>query len=178
MITFSDHFSPQREKISDLLLIEGEEPKTTYYCHKDTNYPWTKEELEDWYNISFRSFPLYTSEKSDEVVIPNTFLRTYRKYHKMEPIKDTQQELRKEVDGMDRASLLLDLEEFIGEWTTNIYHDFAQAINALKNGPVFACIHDDLIVMKNLLKFYKEVRKSNEIQLNFFQLWQKRRVLP
>lgn len=168
MITFSDHFRSQREIISNLLLIEGEEPKTTYYWQKDTDYPWTKEELDEWYNISFRSFPLYTSEKSDEVIIHNTFLRTYRTYHKMDPLKGTQRELRKEVDGMERASLLLDLEEFIGERIENIFHDFAQAIKALKDGPVFACIHDDLIVMKNLLKFYKNVRKSEDIQLNFF----------
>jgi hypothetical protein len=168
MITFSDHFRPQRDIISNLLLIEGEEPKTTYYCQKNIDYPWTKEELEDWYNISFRSFPLFTSEKSDEVIIHNTFLRTYRKYHKMDPLKDTQKELRKEVDGMERAGLLLDLEEFIGERIENIFHDFVQAMLILKNGPVFACIHDDLIIMKNLLVFYKEVRKSENIQLNFF----------
>lgn len=77
--------------------------------------------------------------------IPNSFLRTYRKYHKMEPIKETQKEHRKEVEGMDRASLLLDLEEFIGEWTENIFHDFAEAVNALKNGPVFACVHENLL---------------------------------
>lgn len=63
MITFSDHFKPQREIISNLLLVEGEEPKTTYYAYKDMDYPWTKEELDEWYRISFKSFPLYTSEK-------------------------------------------------------------------------------------------------------------------
>jgi hypothetical protein len=168
MITFSDHFYPQREIINNLLLVEGEEPKTTYYYQKETDYPWDKEELEKWHDVSFKSFPLYTSGKSDEVIIKNTFLSTYRKYHKMEPLKYTQKELRKEVDGMERASLLLDLEEFIVEWIDNLFHDFAYAINALKNSPVFACIHDDLIVMKNLLKFYTDVRKSEDVQLIFF----------
>ncbi|HVW94382.1 MAG TPA: hypothetical protein VHA56_00270 [Mucilaginibacter sp.] len=168
MITFSDHFRPQQETISHLLLVEGKQPKTTYYCHKQTDYPWDKEELDKWYRVNFKSFPLYTSEQSNEVVIPNTFQRTYRKYHGNEAIKDTQKELRKEVDGMERDGLLLDLEEYIGEWIDNIYHDFAEAINALKAGPVFACIHDDLIVMKNLLKFYQEVRQNEGIQLNFF----------
>jgi hypothetical protein len=168
MITFTDHFEPQRAVIKNLLLTEGEEPKTTYYCHKDIDYPWDKEELDKWYDVSFRSFPLYTSGKSDEVVIPNTFLQTYRKYHKMELLKDTQKERRKEVDGMDRISLLLDLEEFITERIDNTFHDFALAIESLKKGPVFACVHDELIVMKNLLDFYTDVRKSDELQLNFF----------
>jgi hypothetical protein len=168
MITFPDHFRPQRTIISNLLLIEGEQPKTTYYCQRDMNYPWSKEELDEWYTVNFNSFPLYTSNKSDEVVIHNIFKHTYRKYHGEEVIKDTQKELRKEMDGLERDELLLDLDEYILEWIHNIFHNFAQAISILEKSPVFAYIHDDLVIMKNLLKFYNDIRKTDDIQLNFF----------
>ena len=167
MITFTDHFNPQRETIKNLLLTAGKEPKTTYYCHRHTDYDLTQEELERWYDISFRSFPVYTAEKSAEVAIPNTFLHTYRKYHRSKPFKETLTERRQEVDGIDRAGLLLDLEEFIWERIDNTFHEFAYAIRMLKEGPVFACVHDDLIIMKNLLKFYTDIRVSADIQLVF-----------
>ncbi|GAA4100570.1 hypothetical protein [Mucilaginibacter panaciglaebae] len=168
MITSTDHFKPQRDIIADLLLTEGQQPRTTYFCHKNHLYKPTKEELSDWYINNFASFPLYTSEKNDGVAISNSFQRKYRKYHELEELNDTQTEHRKELDGLERDSILLDLGEYIDEWIDNIFLDFAKAITALKNGPVFACINDDLIIMKNLVNFYIDIRKEEDTQLNFF----------
>jgi hypothetical protein len=165
MITFTDYFQPQRENINSLLLTVGKEPNTTYYRHRRGEYDLSEEELKEWYQTSFVFFPLYTTEKSDEVVIPNTFQRLHRKYHKQGAITDSYKDGRNELEDEERASLLLDLEEYIIEWIENKFHDFAVAINHLKNSPVFACIHDDLVVMKNLLNHYNAIKKSVENSL-------------
>lgn len=168
MITSINHFQPQLNCISALLLSENKKPKTTYYSHRHIDYSWPKEELNDWYNANFKSFPLHTSAKSNEVIIHSTFSNAYRKYHGQTAIKDTENNLLNELEGDDRDGLLLSLEEFINEWLLNIFNDFAKAIFRVKNEPVFACVYDDLIVMKNLVNFYSAIRKSDDIQLIFF----------
>jgi hypothetical protein len=168
MITSSSHFKPQRERINNLLLTDGEQPRTTYFFHKGPGYPYTKEELKAWYINNFSTFPLHTSEKVDTFSISNRFQEAYRKYHELDPVKETQTVLRKELEGLDRDSLLLDLEEYVIEWIDNMYLDFGQMMEFTKKDPTFACITDDLIIMKNLLKFYMEVRKTEDIQLYFF----------
>lgn len=167
MILSASHFQPQKDAIKDLLLTENEKPRITYFRHKN-DYPFTKEELKEWYARNLAAFPLYTQQQGDGVSITNRFRNYYCKYHDLELIKETQTELRKELDGDERDEILLDIDEYIDEWIHNIYIDFAQAIAMAKREPAFACISDDLTVMKNLLMFYSSIRKDADVQLHFF----------
>lgn len=168
MIISVSHFEPQFQAINSLLLTENEQPQTTFFRHKNEDYPFTPEELNEWYLNNLGSFPLQTQAAGDTVSIDNRFGNYYRKYHKMDSVVEMQTELRKELDGMDRDGVLLDVEEYIREWVNNIFIDFAQAMALVKKEPAFGCVHDDLIVMKNLLTYYVSIRNSKNEQLQFF----------
>ena len=168
MITHTDAFKNHIDSISDLLLIDGQQPKTTYIVQRSRDYKMSREDLDKWYTLNFNSFPLHTTHKSDEVTMHSSFRHYFLQYHKSEDFNDDIGERIREVDGLDRDSLLLDLDGYIREWIENLFYDFAKLMVYLKAGPVFACITNDIIILKNLVKFYTDVRKSKEIQLNFF----------
>ena len=167
MITFTDYFEPQISQIEGILLCESQ-PKTTYIKDSLSSYKLSKDELRNWYKVNFKSFPLYTSHQSREITISADFLHTHRHYHDEDDFKEDGNEKRTEMDGENRDWVLLEICDFIKEWVDNIFHDFAEAIAELKSGPVFACITNDLHVLKNLVAFYQKVRESDDIQLNFF----------
>ncbi|HTN19698.1 MAG TPA: hypothetical protein VL125_04450 [Pelobium sp.] len=166
MITSIDSFKNQISKINSILF--SEETKVNYISHLPTENDWAKEELEKWYSSNFKSFPLFTTGKCDEIVIPSTFMDNYGFYHKNSLFGIKQEKGTWVLSGKNRDSLLLDLEEFIHVWTENIYHDFMELMESIKKEPAFAGINDEIIIMKNLIKFYKDVKESKDLQLIFF----------
>ncbi|SDO36377.1 hypothetical protein SAMN05421820_11421 [Pedobacter steynii] len=168
MITHTDSFQKHLNIISLLLMTVDKQPATTYITSSLSDYKLSKKDLNDWYAENFESLPLYTSDKSDEVTILSSFMHYYRQYHGNEDFIDTLGERIRELEDLERDSILLDIDEYINEWIDNVFYGFARIIKKLRKEPVFACIPNDLLVIKNLLKFYKEVREAEDIQLNFF----------
>lgn len=168
MITHTDSFQKHLNSISLLLMTVDKQPTTTYITTSLSDYKMSKKDLKDWYDVNFKSLPLYTSDKSDEVTMQSSFLHYYRQYHGNDDFTDTRAERIRELDDLERDSILIDIDEYINEWIDNVFYDFAYIIKKLRKEPVFACVPDDLLVIKNLLKFYKEVREAEDIQLNFF----------
>lgn len=168
MTTHTDSFLRHLSHISLLLMSLDEQPTTIYITTRSSDYKMSSKDLNDWYAVNFRALPLYTSDKTDEVTIHSSFLHNYRKYHGNDDFTDTAGERIRELDELERDCVLLDICEYIDEWIRNVFCDFVGIIKDLRQGPVFACIPDDLLVIKNLLKFYRQVRASEDIQLNFF----------
>jgi hypothetical protein len=167
MITHTESFQKHLNVISLLLMTVDKQPTTTYITTR-SDYKMSSKELNEWYTLNFKSLPLYTSYKTDEVTIHSSFLHRYRQYHGNDDFVDTPGERIRELDELERDSVLLDVGEYIDEWIHNVFYDFGSIIKKLRKGPVFACIPDDLLVLKNLLKFYKQIRAADDIQMNFF----------
>lgn len=168
MIIHTDSFQKHLNLISLFLMTVNKQPATTYITSSLSYYKLSKKDLNDWYSENFESLPLYTSDKSDEVTIVSSFTHYHRQYHGNDDFTDTRGERIRELEDLERDSILLDLDEYINEWIDNIFYGFARIIKKLRKEPVFACIPNDLLVIKNLLKFYKEVREAEDIQLKFF----------
>lgn len=168
MITDTYHFKKQSDNISDFLLTVGKQPKTIYVKGGLSDYSMSREGLDEWYRACFKAFPLNKTYISDEVSVDSSFRHYFLQYHKSEDFNEESGRSSTIVEDLERDSLLIDLEEYISEWIENLFHDFAELVGNLKSSPVFACINDDLIIMKNLLKFYKDIRQSEEQQLLFF----------
>jgi hypothetical protein len=169
MITYTDHFREKLDNISSLLLTEDSKPKTIYVKSGLADQTMSREGLDEWYGKCLKSFPLYTDYISQDVSIHSSFRHYFNQYHKSEDFKEAAcKPCSVVVEDLERDGLLLDLEEYIQEWLQNLFWDFAELMESLKAGPVFACIKDDLIIMKNLLKFYQDIRQSDEQQLVFF----------
>lgn len=166
MITSVDAFQNQTSKINSTLF--SDETKVTYISHFPTKNDWAKEELEKWYKSNFQSFPLFTTGKCDEIVIPSTFMDNYGFYHKNNSFGIKQEKGTFLLSGETRDSLLFDLEEFIQLWTQNIYYDFIDSMEDIKKEPAFSGIKDEIIIMKNLIKFYMDIKQSKDLQLVFF----------
>lgn len=168
MILYPEHFQEKLDTISNYLLIEGSQPKTIYVKRGTSDDSMSREGLEQWYKACFKSFPLDKTYISEEVSIDSSFRHYFLQYHKNEDFREEPGRGSIVTEGVERDALLISLEEYIREWTDNIVYDFAEIMANVKAGHVFVCIDDDLIILKNLLKFYRDIRQSQEQQLHFF----------
>ncbi len=68
MITSISAFQEQTSNINSHLFYETND-KITYIKREKQENNWAKDELLEWYNNHFKSFPLFTIATNDEVVV-------------------------------------------------------------------------------------------------------------
>lgn len=124
-----------------------------------------------WYENNFVAFPLRTEPATENIVITTRFIQSYGIHLHYEnnetPIQSLTQ-INEKIKSLDEEAIRVEIDDYIEERITNMLYCFSGALKDIKKSYVFAGIKDNVLIMKELLLFYENIRASKEIQLQYF----------
>lgn len=170
MIIDKSHFEKQLDNINQIL---WEKDFEVVLLQKMNLVNFRKEEVLKHYSLTFQNFPLVIEKSSDEVgisIFASELLEVYYEVVNSERsiLAETENEILKKRKNFKPENNLEALEIFVDEFFNSLIYHYDSFISNTMKQHYFVGVNDEVKVLLNILKRYKNVIKDNTKQIDIF----------
>jgi hypothetical protein len=167
MIVSKTHFERKGERIKAMIFDEECPLEIILKKPKSTEY-FDKEYYRKIYKQNFINYPVDIIPADDKTYLNTKLVMNFYRYYEIDsPVADDKR-IIENAQNCDESSVIWDIDEIIDEKIHCMFYDFDKSLEAAKQSSWCLGITDHVLIIKNLLNHYINIKNNPEVMLSFF----------
>ena len=167
MIISKDYFERKSEKIKTMIFDEESPLEIILTKPRSTEY-FDKTYYKEVYTQNFINYPVDVIPADTKTYLSTKLVISFNRYYQIDsPVADDKQ-IVQNAQNCDESSVIWDIDEIIDEKLHCMFCDFDKSLDAAKQSIWCLGITDHVLIIKNLLNHYINIRNNPKVMLSFF----------